>query len=156
VETWKDLELAAAERLWDGVSIAVTRSGRDVGALYLFGYVAEMILKASFFRAQGVPPAQPVTGQLDQLRIAAGSPGAGFVRRDYHNLRMLSLALLNARRSTGRPMPRGVERRLHAQVRRLARWGPDLRYEHRAVRAATVNNALGAADWFLATYPSLY
>lgn len=44
---------AACERYSDGIELAA--QARRTGAIYLFGYSAEMVLKAAYFRAIGVP-----------------------------------------------------------------------------------------------------
>jgi hypothetical protein len=51
--------LAARQRYDDGLTLA--SHGRRTGAIYVWGYAAEMLLKASFFRLIGVPAGRPLT-----------------------------------------------------------------------------------------------
>jgi hypothetical protein len=50
---------AARQRSLD--AIALQAAGRRTAAVYLWGYVAEMILKAAFFEVSGFAEDQPIT-----------------------------------------------------------------------------------------------
>jgi hypothetical protein len=70
-DTWRGMESAADERFWDGVSLAKGDQPRRAGAIYLLGYVAEMVLKVAYFRFTGIPPSSDLgarRGPLDQAR----------------------------------------------------------------------------------------
>ena len=42
-------------------ALELERSGHRLVAIYLFGYAAEMLVKAAYFRAAGWAPAAPIT-----------------------------------------------------------------------------------------------
>ncbi len=158
LQTWKDYELAAAERLVDAQVLAGARSDTS-GAVYLAGYVAEMVLKAAFFRVKGTPVSANAGSQLALLHRAASAAGWGSAksRPDYHNLDMLSRALLFERSRAGRPLGHAHEVGLRRRVRDLsAIWKVDLRYSHRALQKSDVGTAFRCATWFLANYPALH
>ena len=58
---------AACERYSDGIALAA--QARRTGAIYLFGYSAEMVMKAAYFRAIGVSNRTPL-GMRSHLRPA--------------------------------------------------------------------------------------
>ena len=61
-ETIQDMESAAEDRYWEGWELAV--QGHHVGAIYVLGYVAEMLLKINAFRVDGALPGDPVGPRL--------------------------------------------------------------------------------------------
>jgi hypothetical protein len=58
---------AACERYCDGIELAA--QARRMGAIYLFGYSAEMVMKAAYFRAIGVSNRAPL-GRQSHLNAA--------------------------------------------------------------------------------------
>jgi len=67
IETWPQLLNASQHRYWDGFALATSGETRNVGAVYLLGYVAEMLLKVAYFRIEGFPR----HGDVDHARSAA-------------------------------------------------------------------------------------
>ncbi len=58
-ETWPEMERAAQQRYWDGLTLAVESAESGTAAIYLWGYVAETLLKSAGLRlALGVTPEQ--------------------------------------------------------------------------------------------------
>jgi hypothetical protein len=62
-----EFRAAALERYQDGA--AARAAGRRTGAIYLFGYTAEMVLKAGYFHLIGLGQADPIA--LKDLKAAA-------------------------------------------------------------------------------------
>src|SRR5438477_187038 len=58
-ESIQDFELSARQKYWAGIELALT--GHEASAVYLLGYVAEMLLKNACFRVDGARPASPRT-----------------------------------------------------------------------------------------------
>ena len=50
----REFQASARQRYNDGVAAAAT--GRSLAAIYLWGYAAEMVLKAAYFSAMGFEP----------------------------------------------------------------------------------------------------
>lgn len=65
-ETWPSLHSSAQERFWDGIELATTPDARRTAAIYMLGYVVEILLKVAFFRVRGLPAEQPI-----DLRVIA-------------------------------------------------------------------------------------
>src|SRR5262249_46893628 len=126
-----------------------------LAAVYLAGYVAEMILKAAYFRLRGWSPTAPI--RMADLRNAVNHAvtvrGVTFAppgRRcpDLHHLPGWR-DLLIAERSHHGPayLPR-FRRALVARVSALAlNWSPELRYHSNRPHRAEVRVSLEAADW---------
>jgi hypothetical protein len=68
LDTISKLESASTWRLAD--AIALQNAHRFVGAIYLFGYVAESRLQAACLRLLGFRPHTQVTQQMRQRMIA--------------------------------------------------------------------------------------
>jgi hypothetical protein len=128
-------ELAAVERLLDGMSIALTEGrGSSQGSVYLFGYVIEMVLKAAFFRVIGWNAAHPV-----QMARIAATLGAPMKPADRHDLAVLSRALLAARIAAGLATAPAVSGEMSARAARAAgAWRVDARYDGTALPRGVV------------------
>ena len=69
LETIQEFELAAEERYWAGLEL-MTR-GDALTGIYILGYVAEMLLKNSYFLLSvATRPTFPVGSQLAQAKLA--------------------------------------------------------------------------------------
>jgi hypothetical protein len=148
---------AASERYRDGVSLA--SEGRRTAAIYLWGYVAEMLLKASFFRAIGFSPTQQIT--LVDLRNAknleANRLGITWVGQ-LHSLMSWSQLLVSYRTATpGLAYPiTGFGNEVVNQSRQLERiWSETLRYHKNVAYLHEVARARQAIEWLLANAPAL-
>jgi hypothetical protein len=72
----QEFRAAARQRFRDGEVLEA--AGRRTAAIYLWGYVAEMTLKASYFDVLGFPETQTIT-PADLRAAAAAAPGLGVV-----------------------------------------------------------------------------
>lgn len=66
VDSIDEFYAAALKRFGEGISLAT--QGRSTGAIYLFGYVAEMLVKAAYFRLDGHSRGQEISLHNDLRR----------------------------------------------------------------------------------------
>src|SRR5205085_11501029 len=59
-KTWPELEEAAEQRFWDGFVLAAGSEPRPTGAIYVLGYVAELVLLVMWCRIIDADPAREV------------------------------------------------------------------------------------------------
>ncbi|WP_165074895.1 hypothetical protein [Paludisphaera rhizosphaerae] len=85
-----EFRLAARQRAAD--AIVLQASNRRTAAIYLWGYVAEMTLKAAFFDVSGFDKNQPIT--KSDLRAALKGKGS------FHHLGNWAQALVDLRFSS--------------------------------------------------------
>jgi hypothetical protein len=71
-----EFDLAATERYRDAVALSL--AGRRTGAIHLYGYVVEMLLKAAYFRVLRFGDTTPV--DLPAMRAAVGDNPASVAR----------------------------------------------------------------------------
>ena len=148
----REFRAAARARFADGLALA--GAGRRTGAIYLWGYSAEMTLKAAFFTLTGVGETDPITwsGEL-QPAIEHGrkvynihwpKPGAG------HNVRAWSELLVAEWSARGAPYPLRFR---HAVQRRGTRigmlWRETLCYDQNVAYSHEVGRVREAAEWLL-------
>jgi len=135
-------------------------AGQRTGAIYLWGYAAEMLLKAAYFTFIGVPKLRSLTFPQDiQPAIARGrvlgiawpAQGAG------HNVRAWAELLVIVRAAT----PGGAfSARFGVQVQRCGQriselWRETLRYHKNVAYEHEVDHVRGAVSWLLSHEQSL-
>ncbi len=127
-ETIQEFELAAEERYWTGLDL-MTR-GHGTSGVYLMGYVAEMLLKNSYFLLDiRTTPTFLVGSQLGQAKMAMSSFLPLYQFKGYHDLAFWASLLAEKRRQEGRPLPLPMELLLAQHVQRLAdNWFVEMRY----------------------------
>src|SRR5205809_459063 len=109
----REFRASAEQRFEDALALAA--AGRRTGAIYLWGYSAEMLLKAAYFALLGMPETLPITvaghirPAIDRGRsvfqIAWPAVGQG------HNVRAWAELLVAERLVAGppHPAPFGIE-----------------------------------------------
>lgn len=153
-----EFQLAAHQRYLDGLSAA--SAGRRTAAIYLWGYAAEMTLKAAYFRVSGFAPKQAITAkdrksavqQAGKLNIAWPTAGQG------HNVRAWAELLVATRSSTAGQNYSTAQFGREVQVRgqRLEKlWNETLRYHKNRAYPYEVEQVLEAVSWLLAHSPKL-
>lgn len=104
VETVGDLSAAAEERFWDAMQLAVCSEPRRTGAIYLFGYFAELVLKTALYRALGAEidhdvntplPGSPINA-VTVWKVATTRVGGA---KYFHDLELICDALVEARQN---------------------------------------------------------
>ncbi|HZY85151.1 MAG TPA: hypothetical protein VFE78_09995 [Gemmataceae bacterium] len=147
-----EFRAAALQRYQDGLSLAA--AGRRTGAIYLWGYTAEMVLKAAFFSFAGLAERDTITWALHlkpaiskgvSLGISWPSPGAGHNVRAWAELLVLERAAAPAAAYTP---AFGLE--VQRQGQRLEwLWRETLRYHKNIAYPHEVMRAREAAEWLL-------
>ena len=151
-ETCETLESAAWERYWDGFDLATSSTdGRYTGALYLLGYVVEIMLKIGFFRTVGTPPGTPV--QLDAIKHHV----AWTRNRNLHDVASLARVLIAERALRGRafdPVFAGILDR-HVQIL-VAHWREVVRYRHTPALEGEFAEVFRSTEWILSNRETLW
>lgn len=139
-------------------AVRLSLAGDRLAAIYLAGYVAEMLLKAAYFRLAGWLPDQPIGFQ--DLRAARNHavndraiiwPGMNL-----HHLAGWRDLLIEVRRSRNSSYKRRFQRTLIARVNAVViNWRPDLRYHTNRPRASEVRVSVEAASWLLTRFSTL-
>ncbi|HVS34921.1 MAG TPA: hypothetical protein VMS17_05025 [Gemmataceae bacterium] len=150
----REFRAAARERFEDGLWLAA--AGRRTGAIYLWGYAAEMTLKAAYFALRGVADTAVLTwnghiqpainrGRAAPLNIAWPSQGAGHNVRAWAELLTAERSLATATAYTA-PFGRDVQR----SGQRIGRlWREILRYHKNVAYSHEVQQVRDAAEWLL-------
>jgi hypothetical protein len=150
-ETWPGLEMAARERYWDGVDLATSPASRRTAAIYLLGYVAEMLLKVAFYRVSGVPPGQHVVPAM----IKNHSAWKG--KKNRHDLENLVDLLSAERASKGLHLDPGFAAQLNDCIQTLAgHWRETLRYRHTPATQTELVEVYQNVDWLFANATLLW
>lgn len=154
VETCETMEFAAWERYWDGFELATSSTdGRNTGALYLLGYVAEIILKIGFFRTIGTPPGTHVY----PLRKAITTHAAWTGNSNLHDIASLTRVLIAERAVRGKafdPVFAGVLDR-HAQTL-VSHWREVVRYRYTLASGDELAEVFRSVEWILSNREILW
>ena len=154
-ERLSDLILAADDRYVDAEELLL--GGRFDAAVYLFGYAAEMWLKAACMNLRGLGPTSLVKAALGPLRsyMAANAPAVAFT--DYHDLSFLVECVAHLRTSASRPLPPALEMELrrHLVTGVHAEWIVDMRYRRANVSPNQAWTMLLNVWWLKLNWPSL-
>lgn len=148
---------AARERFDD--ALAVAGDGRRTGAVYLWGYTVEMLLKAAYFALLGFPEARPITSRDLRDAIDRGRAlGIAWARQgDWHNVRAWAELIVAARASSPATAfaPRfALDVQRHGQrIEQL--WRETLRYRKNRAYEFELKQVREAAEWFLINSPNL-
>jgi hypothetical protein len=148
----REFRAAARQRFDDALALA--GQGRRTGAIYLWGYTAEMTLKAAYFSLIGLPETQLITWNADLqpainrgrgMGIAWPAQGAG------HNVRAgaeLLVAVRTLSPVTIFPPPLGLAVQTHGQrIEQL--WRETLRYRKNYAYLHEMRQIREAAEWLL-------
>lgn len=151
-ETVQEFELAAEERYWTGMDL-MTR-GHGATGIYLMGYVAEMLLKNSYFLLDiRTTPSFPVGSQLGQAKLAMASLFPLYQFKGYHDLMFWTGLLAEKRRQEGRPLLPNVEIVLIQHVQRLSdNWFVELRYRAAQATTTEINEVYEDVTWIRSHY----
>ncbi len=154
LDTISKLESAATWRLSD--AIVLQEKGRLVGAVYLFGYVAEARLQAACLRLLGLRPHTLVTEDM-RRRIVAEAIQLRFMGRSPHNIAGWAKYLIywRRRRTTG------FSRDLRDEINQRAEsvygyWRPALRYRTVVPAPLELQAVRTGAEWFEHNYNLLW
>lgn len=157
-DTWAELERAAEERYWDGMALATDPEGRHCGAVYLWGYVAEMLLKVAYYRFRNkVKPTDDVQAELVGIPARAKLLGLRWPARNLHRLNSLALLLIEERKIESNPMDPYVAAQLQGHVNLLmGHWTEILRYKDEKATPFESSEVLNSIDWLWSNWSSLW
>ena len=130
----------------------LARSGRGLAAIYLWGYVAEMTLKAAYFAQAGYSDTWPIgkkefqnTASQAQSYGMSWSAGAGL-----HRIPQWAELLIQYRARSARPYSARLAADLLEHSSRIhARWQVDMRYKKNRPYAFEIRAVAVSAEWFL-------
>ena len=147
-----EFQRAARQRYDDGLTLA--SQGRRTGAIYLWGYAAEMVLKAAYFRLTGVPSGRPLTVQGDiRPAIQRGRTIHGLVwpvAGDGHNVRAWAELLIAERLSLTQPYPTDFGRQVQRCGQRIGLlWSESLRYHKNVAYVYELRQVQESLEWLL-------
>lgn len=151
-ETWPLMELAAGQWYWSGLMLALAGPGSETSALYLLGYVAEMLLKTAYFRVVGIAAGDNIAPHLRTAHRDARWRGGNL-----HNLQSWFYLLNDVRFFQGNPWNPVLASRIERHVLTVdAHWRETLRYTPLAATDVELEETLASVDWLLAQYNLLW
>ena len=116
--------------------------------IYLFGYVAEMILKTAYFRVIGNSLADLVKPMLVPARNNGAALIPGISYESYHSLRFWSELLRAERNIQGRGLPAATENILIQYTNLLYdKWMVEMRYHPNKANEADAREVAEAVQW---------
>src|SRR5438445_6100493 len=118
VHSIQEFRAAAGMRYAEGRRSAL--AGDRLAAIYFWGYVAEMLLKAAFFRLTGWLPAQPIT--LHDRKPFSGRKPRSFATRASRTPRLSKNACAAPFRARRGRCFRKLPRNRSGSVRRVGKW----------------------------------
>ncbi len=150
----REFRAAARHRFDDGLELA--GRGRRTGAIYMWGYCAEMLLKAAYFSLTGVSETATLTVTTDinpainhgktTHGIAWATQGQGHDVRSWAELLVLERASM-----VGKAYPPDVGRQVQLCGQRIGlHWSESLRYHKNIAYEFEMKEVREAAEWLLA------
>ncbi len=154
----REFRAAARQRFDDALALA--GRGRRTAAIYLWGYTAEMTLKAAYFSMVGLAETAEIRWR-EELRPAIDRGRTmGIVwpnKGDGHNVRAWAELLVNVRAlspATVYPVP--FDQEVGRRGQRLEHlWRETLRYRKNHAYLHEVRQTREAAEWFLVNSSAL-
>jgi len=156
----REFRASARQRYYDGLALSGT--GNRTAAIYLWGYAAEMALKAAYFSLFGLADDDPITvpghiqpainrGRAPPLSIAWPNQGAG------HNVRAWAELLVGVRALAAAT---AYDPAFAADVQRCGQrvwqlWRETLRYHKNRAYLYEVRQVREAAEWLLVNSDNL-
>ena len=149
----REFQAAARERYND--ALAMAGCGRRTGAMYLWGYTAEMVIKAAYFSLIGIAETHPLSWSVElrgainrgrtQFHIAWPPKGEG------HNVRAWAELLIAARAiSTTTAYSTRLALDVQSHGQRIGQlWTETLRYRKNFAYIFEMRQVRQAAEWFL-------
>ena len=157
IDTWGELENAAWNRYWDSLELAMASNERSTGAVYLLGYVFEMLIKTAYYRIRGLAAgddAGPALRGMPARARTLGFPWQG----NRHNTGSLAGLLVYERRAVGRPLDPMFAATLlgHAQAVANVHWSEALRYKETIASESEIHDLFRSVEWLRANYSRLW
>lgn len=150
----REFRLSASQRYIDGLTAAA--GGRSLAAIYLWGYSAEMLLKAAYFSVIGVGERTPLlmgTHIIPAIQLGRGLGIAWEVGGQGHNVRAWAELLVLERATHPDPtlaysVSFGDQVQAHAlRINQL--WNETLRYRKNKPYEYEITQVRVAVEWLL-------
>lgn len=142
-------ELAAESRLNDAVKLLI--ADRLLGAIYLFGYAAEIYLKSAVYRRLGARPTAPAHVMFRKAKEKAkelGLPKHKKQEESGHGLLYWARLLWSLPSSDGRELGSDECYTLYRHVRRIQdRWTVDMRYSTDMSSKLEAETVKASVEW---------
>lgn len=152
-ESIEGFEAAAENKYEAGFNLmASAQSGEGVNVI---GYVAELLLKSSYFRIIGFADTAPITRQhLRDARSEAASLGVVSPDEQFHNVEFWGEIVIKKRVQQGRSLPSAFQLQLEYHTQRLAQnWFVEMRYRDlQGVDKQDVEDVLDDIVWIKTNY----
>ena len=156
-ETWFSMYSAAEKRYYDALELAINGTAYSTGAIYLFGYVAEMCLKTAYFQFVGELPTADLMSKSGPISTAMKSPYFTGGNKKAHDLVCWANLIIGARRAKNNPLSPILVTELSYHVDVLANdWTVDLRYKFTNATPLEIEDVLVSVDWLRNNYDSLW
>lgn len=157
-ESIREFRASARRRFDEGLALAA--AGHRTGAIYLWGYSAEMILKAAYFLLLGRAETAMLTWHADILPAINSGRAMGVAwpyQGQGHNVRAWAELLVAERAVTpGAAYPPLFGREVQDCGQRIGQlWGEALRYHKNLAYAYEMNQVREAAEWLLVNSDAL-
>jgi hypothetical protein len=153
LDSIREFRAAAAVRFRDGEALA--SHGRRTAAIYLWGYSAEMTLKAAYFAAVGYSETRVITKNdlYGAVNAAIKSYHVAWTNRNLHEVRAWANLLVEFR-SRSPAIPYALPD-FGNEVKRMGRrieplWSETLRYRKIVAHPSEVERMRQASGWLLA------
>jgi hypothetical protein len=144
-ETWPNMRAAAEERYWDAMTLAVSGSGRATGAVYLFGYVAEILLKTAYCQLVQLP-------QTDNVYRFLSSRSSTL-----HDLSSLERLLQRTRSTIDNPMTPEIAAGLDYRVKIIeSHREVSMRYYAFTATSGELGEVYESVEWIRTNYDRLW
>jgi hypothetical protein len=151
-ESIREFRASARSRYEEGLSLAV--EGYRTGAIYLWGYAAEMTLKAAYFTLMGRPETDVLTWGADINPAIAGGFVLGIAwpqQGKGHNVRAWA-ELLVLRRATmpGAAYEAAFGRKVQEHGQNIGQlWNETLRYHKNVAYLHEVRQVRNSVEWLM-------
>lgn len=145
-ETWSNLAAAAEKRFSEALTLKTT-PGKELGAIYLLGYVVEIYLKVGFYRLSGLKPMDAISGTaFASIRHWLRKNGY----RNAHDLQGLLHLLKVERARLGITWSPEESKDLQNAVDLVSKnWSESLRYRYARPNNQYLNDAFRGCTWVL-------
>ncbi len=153
-ETWPEMEAAARRRFWEGFILATSLENGETGAIYLFGYVIEILLKTAYYKVDGVSREQDTRQTRNQAGIIASVYG---VRGNDHDLTRWLFLLERVRLARGNPFDSAFLGSVRYHVATVAvNWKETLRYRDIQPTDEELAQVYNSVEWVLRNSQALW
>lgn len=158
VDTVAELDRASEHRYLDGIGLYLAHEFRSTGAVYVLGYVAEMLIKSAYYRVRGVGPCEDLRAELRGMEARAMALGYAWTAgRSRHQVESLAGLLAYERRARGCALLAELESGLLGHASLIAsHWSESLRYKDAVATEHEVNEVLSSVEWLIANHSLLW